>query len=213
MEELMQGTLRAEKGSHLEEIRREKLELVRTYRKMGPDGRKILTKHCRIPDLKMIFVVLDRIQSVDRFSKEFRMVTPDESAVRTLHTKSGREVKIPLVFRTELPARAVVTRRINSEDRTNSPYNSPYPSHLEVKARVPKPTYEALAALNTHRQKFDRMEVWWIPKDLNVVEVIHKPDPMIVGVVRVDEKLEYFFDVYRWVDETVEDAYWSKEGY
>jgi len=137
------------------------------------------------------------------------MVKLDESAVRTIRGKSGSEVKIPLVFRTGLPAKAVVTKRVKPDSGSGIPYLS----HLEVKARVPKPTYEALEALNTHRQKFDRMEVWWIPKDLKVVEVIKKPDPMIVGVAQVDGKLEYFFEVYRWIDETVEDAYWAKEGY
>jgi len=213
MEDLMQGTLQAEKGSHLEETRKEYLELARTYRKMGPDGRKILAKRFPILKSEMIFGTLRQIWAVDRLSKEFRLVKIDESAVRTLLTKSGREVKIPLVFRTALPAKAVVTHRVKPVAETNSPYNSPYLSHLEVKARVPVPTPEALEALNTHRQKFDRMEVWWIPKDLKVVEVIKKPDPMIVGVAQVDGKLEYFFEVYRWIDETVEDAYWAKEGY
>ncbi len=39
------------------------------------------------------------------------------------------------------------------------------------------------------------------------------PDPILVGVIRAAKNLEYSFDIYRWIDESVESGYWAKEGY
>jgi len=149
---------------------------------------------------------LEECERAIELSKEFRRIKLDTSVTREVHTRrantfgEGHPIKItvPLVFTAKLPApRRVSKRGIGTQ--------------FMAVARVPEPPKDALDALNTHGSKFDHMEVWWIPSDI-LVQPIPKPDPIIVGVIKVGTE-PIHFEIYRWTDERVESKYWAREGY
>lgn len=141
--------------------------------------------------------------------EQFLCVTFDYSIKRKItyfdqNRKENRVEQAPLVWRTALPAKPVT--KIN-----------------EFSSRTPIPVPEALVAMEKHKHLFDGIELWWVPKDI-LVEKLPDPDPILVGRVgrwhdshNVDEyrkKYELaFFELHRWIDETVEEGWWSKEGY
>jgi hypothetical protein len=206
----MEGTITLEKTIVNERIEKE-LKLLRCFRQMGREMRKLLVERGLSLDIHALVKTLKRLRSIEHLAREFRVVKFDEKAVRTIRrrTESGQPatLEVPLVFRTKLPAKTSVRQAVRKSNVGQVVNTWP----VTISAKVPHPPLEALKALTEHRSKFDWMELWWIPKTVHVTEV--KPDPMIVGVVSAGVGLEYHFEIYRWIDEVVEDAYWAKEGY
>lgn len=141
-------------------------------------------------------------------AEQFRAVERDQSAMRLVkatHGDSYRQtdyhIQIPLVFGCKLPAPRVHTQTVTIDRQSYS-----------VKATVPHPTPEALDALKRHRHLFDWIELWWVPNEV-LVEKLPDPDPIVVGCIKIRNDRIYSFELHRWVDETVELGWWSKEGY
>ena len=199
----MEGTIEVP-VSEIEQNLNEHLSVVKFYQKAGPRMRKLLSKYKFIDDQQPPHFVNEtrQLAKASELARQFRAIKHDPTAVRTLTEKHS--VEVPLVFRTKLPARHTVSLTV----RRNVPYNS---SSYKVTAKVPRPPDEALKALALHREKFDWMEVWWVPKDVHVTEI--RPDPILIGTVAVGPNSGYHFELHRWVDESVESAYWASEGY
>lgn len=196
----MEGTIRLRDSVIRERYERE-LGVLLHFRRTNSAMRKLLSLRGLVPNINSMVKSLKRLKSIDGLSKEFRIVKHDAKAVRKVTRKPHGEVEVPLVFRTKLPAKSSAAYVVR-EGHT-------WP--LKISAKVPHPPTEALHALNTHKAKFDWMELWWIPRTVHVNEV--KPDPMIVGTIQIEKDLLYHFEIYRWIDEGFEDAYWAKEGY
>lgn len=141
-------------------------------------------------------------------AEKFRVVDRDPAIKRNAtisrdgYSQRDVAVKIPLVFACKLPAPRVHKETIIADGRET----------YSAKAIVPHPTPEALEALSRHRKLFDWVELWWVPNDV-LVEKLPDPDPIIVGAVEIECDRTYYFELHRWVDETVELGWWSKEGY
>lgn len=195
----MEGTIRLKDSAIRDKYERE-LGLLLHFRRTGPAMRKLLYARDLVPNIRNMVKSLKRLKSIEGLSKEFRIVRHDAKAVRKV-VRGQKEYEVPLVFRTKLPAKS--TAGIVLREGQTWP--------LKISAKVPYPPMEALTALNRHKSKFDWMELWWIPKSVHVAEV--KPDPMIVGTIQIEKELLYHFEIYRWIDESLEDAYWAKEGY
>jgi hypothetical protein len=139
----------------------------------------------------------------DKFG--WKVVKIDDKTTRKAKARSdmnGRvphETNIPLVWRSKIPAPAKVSIQVNG-------YN--------ISTRTPAPTPEAEKVCREHRHRFSWLEVAWVPKDENLFAVpIPKPDPVLVGALDLGNGRAIYLELTRWVDETVESAYWSKEAY
>ena len=149
--------------------------------------------------------VLERCVELE---KEFRVVTLDASAKRRIKYKQGgedRSIEVPLIWSTRLPA---------------SPMTEIEPSYnIKCAAVTPHPTPEAMRAMKEHGHKFDWMELWWVPKHVEVSQRPSRPapadpDPILVGCIEPTEgDSRYYFELHRWVDELVEEGWWSQEAY
>lgn len=136
--------------------------------------------------------------------KQFRSVTLDLSAKRLLKDTKGNQYEVPLIFRSALPSAPVT--KIKRGD-------------VLFAAKTPSPTPEAMDAIKQHARLFDGLEVWWVPKDV-LVERIPKPDPILIGRIgphvsedKMNVGTTAFFELHRWIDELVEEGWWSKEAY
>lgn len=162
------------------------------------------TRYSRGRPLAMI---VRHLMRCDELSRQFRVVERDSSVTRQVNVEDsyGRKagtVNIPLVLSSKLPAPRVHKELVTGEKRES----------YSVKAVVPHPTKEAIDAIRQHRDLFDWIEVWWVPNDV-LIEKLPDPDPIVVGAVSINRDKTYYFELHRWVDETVEVAWWSKEGY
>ena len=135
-------------------------------------------------------------------SKIFRVVKIDESLERKIKTKTGETIVAPLVFSCNLPLKTITTRRVKGKNG----------NEYELKAQTPLPTKEALEAIKTHKDKFEKLALWWVPNEI-MVEEIKELDPILVGKIETRMYGDICFELHRWVDENFEASYWSKEGY
>lgn len=101
-------------------------------------------------------------------------------------------IDLPLLWGVRLPAKPILSVNVDG---------------FKVQSTVPSPTPEAVKLIKETKGLFDSYELYWVPNDIRV-EKIPDPDPILVGVIK-----PYRFELTRWVDETVEEAWWSKEGY
>jgi len=109
-------------------------------------------------------------------------------------------ISIPLVWSTKIPAK---------------PFQMITKGNHRLKAKTPEPTVEAIELLTEHKEKFDHLEVWWVPKDVLVSVIPPKQpvDPILVGAIKVPGFDIIYYELCRWEDESVEIGWWSKEGY
>jgi hypothetical protein len=82
---------------------------------------------------------------------------------------------------------------------------------VEATAKVPIPPKEALDAIADHGALFDGLRMWWVPSDIKF-KVPPAPDPIIVGELKGPEG-PLFYELYRWIDATVEDPYYNAVAY
>lgn len=176
---------------------------VQSLRQMGRHGRKMIgfNSHGKLSTR------IKKIQRCLELAKQFKPISRDEDDTREVKATNGQVLELPLVWSIDLPAsnwkriQKTVGRR-----------------RFEAKSRTPAPTPEAFEALKEHKHLFDRCQVWWVPQDILVKE-IPEPDPVLVGVIDIPastdyrSRMEYGFEIYRWIDESVEDSYWFREGY
>ena len=179
-------------------------------RAIGWRGRKQLGKFMYASTRTYAESSAKTIRSLERavsLSAIFPVVELDSSATRIIRTdKKERyaetaDIEVPLVFTTLLPASIKTTIKftVGKQD-------------YEASATTPMPTTEALAAIRQHKDKFDALQLWWVPNDI-LVEAIPDPDPMVVGVIEVPGNPSFFFELHRWIDESVEAGWWTREGY
>jgi hypothetical protein len=146
------------------------------------------------------------LQRCVQLSAEFKIVERDETAIRKIKVKADNQygtdsvADVPLVFHTRLPAKIKTKLDFRCGDK-----------RFTAEAVTPMPTTEALDAIRKHGKRFDRVELWWVPNDLLVERI--EPDPIIVGVVEVPGNRAMHFELHRWIDESVEVGWWSREGY
>ncbi len=147
-----------------------------------------------ITELESTRAVLERCVELE---KQFNVVKRDLGVLRPCTSSKGNIFMIPLVFGVKLPATVYA---VHEQD------------NAKFRARVPRPTPEASDALREHGGKFDHMELWWVPRDI-LVEEIPDHDPILVGAIDIPRIGTRFFELHRWIDETVEDGWWKSEGY
>jgi hypothetical protein len=129
-----------------------------------------------------------------------RQAAPKKKAPKPVKT-----INVPLIFHTRLPAEPSVTIKVSSGRYT-------------VTSKTPAPTTEAMRLIKEMTGTFDHFECWWVPNNLKVNRVVRKPaprvaDPIVVGVINVPKIQTYHFELTRWVDESIEDGWWSHEAY
>lgn len=177
---------------------------VRCLRAMGPMGRRFAGTSSWNSMARETVKIAKQLRRCAAAADQFPVVRRDESVTRAIKDQYGTQCTVPLVFRTTLPAKPII-----SLDIKNHAGNS-----CRARARVPFPPIEAVAALLDHGKKFDSTEVWWVPNDV-LVERIPEPDPLLVGIIKCDRSPDgqYCFELYRWEDSTVESPYWAHEAY
>lgn len=170
----------------------------------GKTGIEIFNAHGGASVLKKLKLHLSFLSRCAELEKQFKSVTLDAEAVRTIRDESGHNLTVQLIFRAGLPAKLV------SKIRKEGHY---------FKAKTPSPPPEAMQAISEHGKLFDGLEIWWVPKEI-IVEKIPDPDPILIGRIGEfsddDEKAmnnAAFFELHRWIDDSVEDGWWSKEAY
>lgn len=188
---------------------------LRTLHAVGKTGRAFLSHYgIKVDGPKLIDAtkVLRRCAALEN---HFNVVTRDDSITRQVKASDGRVVSVPLVFAQKYPFRSLYVFELEPETTTGviDPWN-PYRQQekMKVSAQTPVPTLEVMRAIKQHKERFDHLELWWVPNDI-LVTPLPKPDPILVGYVGVPGWKGFYFEIHRWVDETVETAYWAKEGY
>ncbi len=135
-------------------------------------------------------------------AKQFKIVSIDETVERKIKTKEGDIIVCSLVFSCNLPLKTITTKRVKGKNGKD----------YELKSNTPLPTKEGLEAIREHRNKFDKLGLWWVPNEITVEE-IKEYDPILVGKIETKFHGSICFELHRWVDENFEAEYWSKEGY
>ena len=135
-------------------------------------------------------------------AKEFKIVSLDKDVKRKIKTATGEIITCSLVFSATLPLKTISTTKVRGAN------NKQY----ELKVNTPLPTKEGLEAMKKHRDKFDKLALWWVPNEI-VCEEIKESDPILVGVIETQFHEEVCFELCRWIDENFEAEYWSKEAY
>jgi hypothetical protein len=198
--------------------------MIQALRTAGPWGRRYLVEALAVNEVEfdrcddMSFLsspahavrwscdLLRQLRYVEK--NGLKEVTLDETVTRKVRY-GKQELVVPLIFRSAVPAKPSVTVSING--RTPEGYGQKY----NVTARVPSPPPRAVRAIASHQPQFDGLEVWWVPADFEKIEPV-PADPILVGVIDVSSKIrpnKLFFELARWVDETVESGYWAGEAY
>jgi hypothetical protein len=101
-----------------------------------------------------------------------------------------------------LPLKTVTTKRVKGKNGND----------YELKANTPLPTREGLTAIKLHKDKFDKLALWWVPNEITVEE-FKELDPILVGKIETKFHGNICFELCRWVDDNFEAEYWSKEAY
>ena len=185
----------------LSEIRHQKAcTFTRLLRQMGKDYRK---KHCGYSVLKYHAKDRRALERCLELSKSFRLVKIDESFKAKLKTPDGSTIIAPLVFSVNLPVKSITKRRVSGQNGKD----------YELKAQTPLPTKEGLEAIRTHKNKFDKLALWWVPNDIVIEEVAKEVDPIIVGKIETSMYGDICFELHRWVDDNFEAEYWAREAY
>jgi len=143
----------------------------------------------------------ERAIAVTNAEERFRRVTLDGSLKREARY-GNKVVKVPLIFRAPLPAPFQVMEKSDC-------------GACKVTAKTPSPPAAAMSAYTASRALFDSCEVWWVPNDVLVTR-IPDPDPILVGVFKTGNLPvpgPLYYELYRWVDEAVEDGWWTGEAY
>jgi hypothetical protein len=153
---------------------------------------------------------IDTLKRCDALAKEFKVVRRDQTPVNRKIRLPMRDswnrgtdkfqewdFSAPLAWAVKLPSKKEFEMQSGG---------------LLVRALVPPPPVEAVEQLKKHGKKFDRTEVWWVPKDILVLRP-PSPDPIVVGIVGTQTLGEFCFELHRWIDEDYENSYWAKEGY
>lgn len=145
---------------------------------------------------------VEKLERVNSLAAMFPEVSLDLSCVRKVRTSRDRDgdIEIPLVFSHKVP--------LPISHQSEHVYGS---GRYHVTARCPVPVPEALKAIKEHKTKFDHLEVWWVPNDVLIVK-IPDPDPLLVGAAHDGDQFRYF-ELHRWIDESVEDPWWSGAAY
>lgn len=177
-------------------------EEIRTLHKVGPEGRKFLTEYGVKPRVDTLIKAAKKLREVVDLSKRFLVLRRDPSLKRKVRGSDRHVIEVPLVFTAILPAKPVVTFEVEGRD-----YDT-----VRISAQTPSPTQEAAEAKKKYAKLFDHLELWWVPNDI-LVEPLPKPDPVLVGYVAIPGKRGFYFQLHRWIDETVECAWFAKEGY
>lgn len=205
----MEGIL-VQPKSYIQDALDVELDLLRALRNMGPDCRNVL--YC--DGLKWEGGrkwTIRALRECAKLARKFKVVTLDETATRSRHSTCRNihgytytvEFKHPLIWTAKLPCSDRMEMMVFADGRGDS---------LKLTAKTPPPPPEALKAMKLHGKKFDHLEVWWVPNDV-LVEKMPDPDPLLVGVKKVEGYDPFYFELHRWVDETVESGWWSREGY
>lgn len=157
-------------------------------------------------DVEAVTGALKSIDRVFELSEQFPPIMRDPEIRRKVQSKSrfgdSPIVEIPLVFYAELPAQNITRQLVFAMNG----------GQVQVSAVTPVPTEKALQMIKEHKSKFDKLEIWWVPNDI-LVEKLPDPDPVLVGRIDVKHVGSIYFELCRWVDESVESGYWSREGY
>jgi hypothetical protein len=182
-------------------------------RAMGRDGRRELYDF--VDHHKYGVSIAKTIRQLERavsLSTMFKVVERDISVTRAASVnrknqyQSSAKIEIPLVFRATIPL------KVKSEMEVTLDMQA-----YKVTAITPMPTDESLAAIRQHKGKFDWLELWWVPNEI-LVEKIPDPDPILVGAIKIPGRSHssgevFYFELHRWIDESVEAGWWTKEGY
>ncbi len=195
----MLGT-RIHESSFIEEKYKKSCETTKLLRAMGHFYRN--QTGCSYNTKRYQWKDRQALKKCVELSKQFRIVSLDDSVKRMLKTRDGNCIKARLVFSCNLPLKTITTHRVKGENG----------KEYEVKAQTPLPTKECLQAIREHKGKFDQLALWWVPNEITIDEV-KELDPILVGKIETNFHGSICFELHRWVDENFEAEYWNKEAY
>ena len=178
--------------------------LLNKFEELDRDQIALVRKECEGFDdfTTSLSVMQQPLQRCAELERKFPLVEFDNAVTRKVKIGSSEKtVECQIVWHTKLPAKPFTKLIVRSDG-----------NKYECTAKTPAPTAAAKAAMDAHGHEFDHLELWWVPKDIMVQE-IPKPDPILIGAVQYRKDKFYYFELHRWIDESVENAWWSREGY
>ena len=146
---------------------------------------------------------LDRSLAVARKIERLGLPIVEKSAQNRLVETYKHKAYVPLVWSEKLP-----TKQRKGECRV---YCSKTTDFYKVHSLIPLPPKEAVDDYTRLKEEFDHCELWWVPRDIEFATT-PDPDPIIVGALKNGKKVIYL-EIYRWIDETVEDPLYNAIAY
>lgn len=155
-----------------------------------------------------------KVSSFDPAQLAYKAVAVDPGATRRMRVASANRrgkasiIQGPLVFKRRLPiprSEKISVIEVQFPAKSGPVY--------KVSAATPALPEEAEPVVVAACQDFDYLEVWWVPNEV-FVEPLKLPDPVVVGLIEHPFKQEpAAFSIYKWLEPTIESAYWASEGY
>ena len=158
---------------------------------------------------RKLLTAADGYELVRRVQKETDLPLIARNRETRAFTQNTEEYQIPLVWNAVFPRQAP-TVKVSILPKEGS---TSYWKRLDLTTPVPALPQEARDAAAKYKDVFSDYEVWWVPKDENIVGEFISKDPVLVGVVKVTEKEQYCFELYRWIDDGIEDPFYNAAGY
>lgn len=146
----------------------------------------------------------------------------DPAKFQTLLIKSsssGKPYRVPKIVRARLPlkeAQIVIEGRLVERDQYRD-------GAFRLQTAAPQPAKGITEKLTAASPYFDWTEVWWVP--MIVTEAPAERDPIVVGVIQhpdagrnsngelSDPARSYYFEIDRWIDDTVEHGWYAFDAY
>ena len=126
----------------------------------------------------------------------------ERSKQKLKYRVQGQEVSLDMVWEVKLPA---------PQRKACVEVSGQYGGTIKAESSIPLPPIEAINLMKHYRKTFNFFALWWVPKDIKITVTV-PPDPILLGVV-LGGRTRIYFELHRWIDETVEDPYYNAVAY
>ena len=201
------------------------MDVIRSERAMSLNERRLrfriqdpeTTTNKRIAVLRKMKKAVRDLEKCAVLEETFSLVELNKRLTRNITVpNSSVKIPIPLIWGCDVPVKKAVQELVIKMGKDSYQRDIQY----NVRVLVPVPPPECLALYREYKKKFDFMEMWWVPNDClvrevprPVIEPVKYPDPILIGVRRVEGLVNRYFSVYRWIDTAYEDGWWAREAY
>jgi hypothetical protein len=169
--------------------------------------RKILSgyssKISKYRPLRRIADAIRKLKKCNDLNKSFDLIEIDKNVVSEIRVYDGynrflEDKNISIFQKTKIPSKKNIDIRMEAGKDSRS-----------ILLEVPYPTTDAINQIQNYLNKFESIELWWIPSEIFKKEKFDKIC-IIVGVINIPEYGKFCFKLYSWIDSLVNISWWEK---